>query len=366
MNLLDYVSPPSLDSYQLKKGEFYTSKSILRETTAAKLDLSKVEVALLGAPFAEDNSYDSTFVDSVRLELAKLADVQGNTSILDVGNLIRGKTLNDSLTALKDVLTFLQTYDIFVIVIGDLSLLQKTFMETLEGNQNMKVVEVAPVFSIYDTLDYLSQQTQKRLHYTNIGYQVYYVDQAKFNWLNSNNFDAYRLGEVRKSLPVIEPAIRDSLLINIDLNALKHQEAPSQKEISPNGFYSEELCQIAKYAGAADFLKIANISGFKEIADVHTIKLTAQIIWFIIEGFGIRVTEDPINDIHIKKFNVNSGESNNIVFYKSDKTERWWLEVPLDIKKQSIILPSNYQDYIEACNQQIPKRFLKAIQRYKF
>ena len=367
MNLLDYLYTPSLDSYQLKNGEFYNDDNILRDNTFSKLDFSKIEVSLLGVPFAEDNSYDSRFVDSVRSELAKLASIPAVTSVLDIGNLVQGKTLNDTLTALENVVTFLHKHNVFVIVISDLKLVIKSFLESLGEGNYIKIVQVNPRFSIYDTLDYLSKQNQKNLYYTNIGYQSYYIYQRQLNRLNNNNFDSYRLGEARKHLPEIEPIIRDSITIDISLNSLKQQEAPGQRVIAPNGFYSEEICQIAKYAGAGDFLKIANISGFQACPDVQTAKLTAQIVWFIIEGYGCRVTEDPANDLHIKKFNVNSGgPADKIVFYKSDKTERWWVEIPQGSEEKKIMLPSNYKDYIEACNKQIPDRFFKAMQKYNF
>ena len=367
MNLLDYLTQPSLlNSYQLKKSEFFNSISTFKDIADGQIDLSKIEVALLGVPFAEDNSYNSTFVDSVRLELAELASFQHNTSILDAGNLIQGNTVNDSLTALKDVITYLYKHNVFVITISDVYLVQKIFIESLKKEKNIKVAEVAPKFYIHEILEYISQSSLEQLHYTNIGYQSYYIRQETFNWLNNNSFDAYRLGEVRNNLSGIEPAIRDSLIINISLNALKNTDAPGQKEISPNGFYSEEICQIAKYAGVADHLRLANLSGFSENTDVITCKLTAQIIWFIIEGYGNRVTEDPTKDLYIKKFNVNSSGNDNIIFYKSDKTERWWMEVPLNFTNQSFIIPSDYKDYIEACNQQIPERFLKAMQKYNF
>ena len=366
MNLLDYLKPPNIDSYQLKKSEFYSSITSFRDITNGQIDLSKIEVALLGVPFAEDNSYHSTFVDSVRHELSELAAFQNNTSILDAGNLIQGKTLNDSLIALKDVIRYLHKHNIFIIALSNLNLVQKIFIESLKDEKSIKVAEVASKFSLYETMDYLSQSSLEQLHYTNIGYQSYYIHKESFNWLHENNFDAYRLGEVRKNLSEIEPAIRDSLLFNISLNALKHTDAPGQNEISPNGFYSEEICQIAKYAGVADFLRLANISGFGENTDVTTIKLTAQIIWFTIAGYGLRITEDPTKDLYIKKFNVNLSGSDSIVFYKSDKTERWWIEVPLHSIDQPFIIPSNYKDYIEACNHQIPERFLKAMQKYNF
>ena len=365
MNLLDYLKPPKLDSYQLKKSEFFNSINTFKDIADDQIDLSQVEVAMLGVPFARDNSYHPDFVDSVRYELSELAAFQNKTHILDAGNLIQGQTLNDSLTALKDVITYFHNHNVFVITISKLELVQKIFIESLKDEKRIKVAEVAPKFDLYETLEYLTQSRLEQLHYTNIGYQSYYIHQEKFNWLNENSFDAYRLGVVRKNLSGIEPAIRDSLLINISLNALKHTDAPGQKEFSPNGLYSEEICQIAKYAGIADYLKLANISGFSENSEITTIKLIAQIIWFIIEGYGIRVTEDPTKDLYIKKFNVNTGGTDSIVFYKSDKTERWWIEVPIR-GNWPFIIPSSYKDYIEACNQQIPERFLKAMQRYNF
>src|SRR6056297_1443429 len=98
MNLLDYLTQPSrLNSSQLKNSEFYNSIYTFKDIANGQIDLSNIEVALLGVPFAEDNSYNSTFVDSVRQELSELASFQHKTSILDAGNLIQGKTLNDSL-----------------------------------------------------------------------------------------------------------------------------------------------------------------------------------------------------------------------------------------------------------------------------
>jgi hypothetical protein len=216
-------------------------------------------------------------------------------------------------------------------------------------------------------MEYLPDDYQKKINYTNIGYQTYYILQRELNWLKDNHFNAYRLGDVRTDLSEIEPAIRNSSTINISLNALKCQEAPGQLDISPNGFYSEEMCQLAKYSGAADNLKIVNISDFSRNTGLQTIRLTAQIIWFVIFGYTIRITENPIQDPHIKKFNVGQKvRGDNLVFYKSDKTDRWWVEVPINDHEEKVILPANYKDYIDACNQQIPDRWLKAMQKYNF
>jgi len=53
------------------------------------------------------------------------------------------------------------------------------------------------------------------------------------------------------------------------------------------------------------------------------------------------------------------------VFYKSEKTERWWAEVPSfnsDIDKQILIACTN-DDYILASNGDVPERWLRFFQK---
>ena len=57
-------------------------------------------------------------------------------------------------------------------------------------------------------------------------------------------------------------------------------------------------------------------------------------------------------------------EQINLIFLKSNKSERWWMELPFEgtankYSKQTL-LPCTQQDYITACNQEIPEKWLKA------
>jgi hypothetical protein len=367
MDLLSYLDTPERKTYQSGDEDLYSSITLLNKDIIYSIDLHEVDIAFLGFPFSEDNQRDSCFADAVRSELANLAQIKEGLSILDLGNIKKGNSLKDSLVALKDVLNFLKGYNVFVIIISNCNHVKKAFLESTITTSNPNLVEIDPKFAIIETLDYIADDCQNNINYTNIGYQSYYTFQSELNWLKDNHYSAYRLGEVRADLSEIEPAIRNSSAINISLNALKCQEAPGQAEVSPNGFYSEEICQLAKYSGAADYLEIADISGFKEDAGLQTIRLTAQIMWFLIFGYTIRVTEDPRKDPHIKKFNVGQKvRGDNLIFYKSDKTDRWWVEITINEDKENVILPANYKDYIDACNQQIPDRWLKAMQKHNF
>jgi len=58
-------------------------------------------------------------------------------------------------------------------------------------------------------------------------------------------------------------------------------------------------------------------------------------------------------------------EEEELVFYKSDKTERWWIEIPFishlnnNLKRNSL-LPCSHDEYIVACNNEMPERWWKA------
>ena len=97
-------------------------------------------------------------------------------------------------------------------------------------------------------------------------------------------------------------------------------------------------------------------------------QLVAQIIWYFIEGLGFRVKESPSSkNEDFTKFTVPT-ETEELVFYKSHVTERWWVEVPVvsaeNNKSDSVsLLPCVEQDYFDACNQNIPERWFKAYKK---
>ena len=65
--------------------------------------------------------------------------------------------------------------------------------------------------------------------------------------------------------------------------------------------------------------------------------LVAQIIWYFIEGVNTRVLDFPKENVPFQKYIVLV-EEEEIVFFKSLKTNRWWIEMP---KKN--MLDNNYE-----------------------
>lgn len=191
-----------------------------------------------------------------------------------------------------------------------------------------------------------------------IAYQNYFSHKTIINKLNKNNCNTMRLSEYRNEPNNLEPILRDSHFIAIDLAAVRHSDGGTT--LSPNGLYAEELCAIANCAGLSNKISQLNIvCGQSENAVTNN--LTAQTIWHFADGLANRIVETP-KKIKFKKFIVDMGNSSsNLIFYKSIITNRWWIEVSDGNKTKTIAC--TFADYQKACNKDIPIRWIREMQK---
>ena len=67
-----------------------------------------------------------------------------------------------------------------------------------------------------------------------------------------------------------------------------------------------------------------------------TSMLVAQVIWYFIEGVNCRVKDDDFFDESSYQKFITLVDSLRLVFYKSIKTGRWWIEKYLFYQKSMI------------------------------
>lgn len=209
-------------------------------------------------------------------------------------------------------------------------------------------------------------------NYSNLGYQTYFVDQESVALVDKLYFDAYRLGHVRSNMEEAEPVVRNADMLNFDLSAVRYSDAPGNRNSSPNGFYGEEVCQIARYAGLSDKLTTVGFYELNPLADKdeQTAFLVAEMIWYFIEGYYGRRKDYPMGSKngYLKYMVALEDGKYDLVFYKSDKSGRWWMEVPYPSKGKSkyerhSMVPCSYADYQVACNNEMPDRWWQAYQK---
>ncbi len=166
-----------------------------------------------------------------------------------------------------------------------------------------------------------------------------------------------------------EPFLRNTDLLSLDLNSIRKADFESENN-TPNGFYADQICQISKYAGISDKLTGFGIFSLpKDTNNQHNNQLIAELIWYFLDGYAQRKGDFPMGTKKdYTKFIVHLDDfENEIVFYKSPKSERWWMEVPYPKSGSKFerhhLVPCNFEDYQAAMKNEMPDLWWKTYQK---
>ena len=345
-------------------------------------DLENVQIAIFGVN--EDRNSQDNFgcgedLMIVREKLYQLFPGKWHTNIADLGTIEKGNQVSDTYFAVKEITTFLLKNNIIPIIIGggqDITYVNYRAYDALEQSVNITAVDsrfdLGNLEEELTSQSYLSkiimQEPNNLFNYSNVGYQTYFNSQEEIRLLDNLFFDTYRLGEA-KMLENIEPAFRNSDIVSIDIGAVRQSEAPANNNSSPNGFYGEEICAISRYAGLSDKVSSFGIYEYNSKYDNNgqTAHLIAQMIWYFVEGVNFRVKDYPFSGKeNYQKFTVLLEEDEPLLFYKSNKSGRWWIEINIlsnNKYKRHALIPCTYKDYTDATKQLIPEKWYKAMRK---
>ena len=228
--------------------------------------------------------------------------------------------------------------------------------------------ELDPRINSYNFLHHIIMDKPNNLfNFSNLGFQTFFNSQEEIDLMDRLFFDAFRLGEISSDLTLAEPVLRDADLVSIDMSAVRMGDAPGNNNAAPNGFYGDEICAISRYAGISRKVSSFGIYEYNPKYDQRdqTAHLIAQMIWYFIEGYNLRIDEFPFESKENYKKYIVLVENETINFYKSDKSERWWMEVNYSHNKtrKSTLIPCAYQDYLTASDQIFPERWLKTFRK---
>lgn len=354
----------------------YLGKKVIFHSATDVPDLDKIDIAILGVLENRGNGNENqdANLDNFRLQFYSLFPGNWSQSIADLGDLLAGETLEDTYFALKEICASLIKRKIIPIVIGGTQDLTYAIYRSYDSLEQM--VNLAVIDNKFDLM--ISEQTQPKESYlnriileepnnlfsfSNIGYQTYFNSQEQLDLLEKLYFDAFRLGEIISDHTIAEPILRDSDLVSLDMNAVKSESSGNVKEFNPNGFDGIQICTLARYSGISD--KVSCFSVFNHQYSKNESVLLSQIIWYFIEGVHLRSHEYPFGS-HSNYFKyIVPIDDEELIFYKSDKTERWWIEIPkinniYNNTATNSLLPCSKEDYLAACNQEYPERYWKA------
>ena len=208
-------------------------------------------------------------------------------------------------------------------------------------------------------------------NYSLLGYQQYLSNPEAMKILENFHFDLLRLGEVREKIKLTEPLFRNADLVSFDLGAVRWSDRGTHDAQNPNGLYAEEACRMMRYAGHGGKLKSVVVSGFSGFALSPTdTALIAQLLWHIADGFESRIDDGLIGkEQDFLTYTVGGAhEADELVFYKSIRSGRWWMKVPSFAKahgrsNRQHIVPCNYEDYQQAMLGELPDTWWRTHQK---
>jgi formiminoglutamase len=343
-------------------------------------NLKGVTFALLGV---KENRNDIDYIgaevslDAFRKAFYSLYPGNWSHTIIDIGDIEKGDAVEDTYFAVKTVVGALLKKNIIPLILGgsqDLLYAQYRSYDVL-GNM-INLVNVDSKFDLGDAEQPITnkgyvgkiivEKPYNLFNYSTIGYQSFFNPPEEISLMEKLYFDAYRLGEVTADITLVEPILRNADIVTMDVTAIKSSEISYKNSTSPNGFDGREICAIARYAGISN--KVSSF-GVYELSDFKDAKsgamLIAQILWYFVEGVNFRIAdEDFADDKHYTTYKVPINDD-ILIFKKSNKTGRWWIELPFisnvnNKLKTRTLLPCTYGEYLSATNQEIPERWFKA------
>ena len=337
--------------------------------------IPKVNVAIIGITFDSwrNVTYSAESSNKIRSELYKLSRFDTRLKIADFGNLKPASSVKGNYQALRDIVDYFNELKVVTVIIGGSQDLSIGVCDAFNGDKFFSYSTIDAFLDIkkgkepFNSGNYLSKlfiRKPELFQFNLIGFQSHFLTSESINKIN-NTGNHVRLGSLRDNIAIAEPVLRNTDFLSFDINALKYSDAPGVLNVSPNGLRSEEACQLVKYAGLSNRLKVFGLFNIVSENDRNdlTMKLASQIIWYFLEGFVNRDNEKPDSSSNSVRFQVEIEDLDKpIVFYKNTITNQWWIQIDTD-EKAKYYFACSETEYLIASNNEIPGLWLNYIQK---
>lgn len=373
MNLkLFFKSPPTIEG--LQPSDLGNSIKTLND---ASLEIEKMDIALVGLTEERGTQLNigvAKAADRIREKLYRLKRSGSKLKLADLGNLQNGETYEDTIDRLREVCEHLMATKVIPIIIGgthDLSMGQYLAYEQHE--------DLISVLNVDARLDVEVQGDQNEtflsrlithkpnflFSYNHLAHQQYLVEADALSAVQRLYFEALRLGEIRDNIKLAEPIIRMANMLSFDISAIKSADAPGNVKAEPFGLTGEEACQLMWYAGMNEKMTSVSLMEYNPTLDDRhhkTAAIIATMVWYFIEGFYNRKDTGQFNSDNYTKYTVSfEGSDDTMTFYKSNRTEKWWMLVNYgEGMLDRAYIPCSYEDYTAATHGDFPERWIKA------
>jgi hypothetical protein len=332
------------------------------------------DIIIIGAYFSEKGKNAN---ESIRTQFYSLSTPTEEMKIADLGDIIpRENALAQQELMALIIGKLMKAGKLVLLLCENKKMFFSQYLAYENISERVDYVQVSPRLSLSENTELndnsvnsyiLKQDFPKVENFTNLGFLKYWVKENELNkLLETSHSQAIRCGELNEKITETEPYLRTANMISLDLSVVKHCDSPGSFS-SSGGFSSSDICRIARYAGCGTAVKSISFTGLDVERDIHaqSAMLCAMMMWYCVEGFYSRREENPTSHSpHFRKYSVKlNAEIEEIIFYHSLATQRWWMEVPYPEKTKSkkapktILIPCSSSDYETAMAEEIPERW---------
>jgi formiminoglutamase len=354
-------------------------------------EADRAEIAIFGVQEGRgnlENSETSLAPDAIRKQFYRLSSIAGMKKVVDLGNIRAGETDSDTFFAVKTVVEKLLRINVLPVILGGSNHI--AFAQYAAYEFSKKMLDVVAIDSKLDMNEpeqehvptnddnYIYRMIMHQpcflFNFVNLGYQTHLNPFLHLEMVERLFFDAVRVGKLREDIKIAEPHMRGADMVFFDVSAIRASEFSANAQAPANGLYNDEACQLARYAGMSDRLTSFGIYNYNPMLDQRnaSAKAASDIIWYFIEGYFGRVNDMPTNSSpHFARYHVDIDQegTHTLIFHKSKKTDRWWIEVPAGRGDETFdnikLVPCTYSDYQVASTQgELPDIWWRFHQKY--
>jgi arginase family enzyme len=300
---------------------------------------------------------------AIRAQLYRLSKLDFDLPICDLGDLISGKTLEDTHFIMQEIASLCHYKGAIPVFIGGSNDLAFSLFSALNFHQkNINYTQISNIISLSnegETItekNFLSKILSSKMfsikNYHHLGYQKHLNELDSVKLMREVEFDIIRLAEMMNSTEKTEPYFRQADLVTVNCDAMESRGDGFSTNPQINGLNNREICAYMKEIGLSQNLKSVGIFNFNADSDYFlNHQLMAQMIWHVIEG--IHIQKSHPTERSFETFWVMT-EENQYAFQRETFTDLWYYG---ELEKD--LIPCSNSDYEAAKGGFLNPRFLK-------
>ena len=299
---------------------------------------------------AKGNAENLDF-DFLRRQFYRLSGYDFEMPLYDFGDLISGRTLQDTHYILQEVLSACHYKQTIPVVVGGSNDLAFSLFSVLNFYQkDIGYTQISNVVSLSNEGDEINERnflsrifSSKNFsikNYHHLGYQKHLNEIDSVKLIKEVEFDVVRLSEMMNNTLRTEPYFRQANLVTVNCDAVESFAEPFSIHPQVNGLNRREICAYMKEIGLSENLNSVGIFNIDFEGDsILNHQLVAQMLWYLIEGINIQKTHPKERSYETFWVMIDDHE---YAFKRDTFSNLWYFGEDEDVKK---CLPCSQEDY---------------------